>query len=96
MATISPDGAWIAYRGRDNGSLYIVRMDGTGRRLVVAQPSIGYAISGIAWGSGGDLIGVSMISQDDPDGEVILIQWDGCEAYRIGTLHGELDGLLIP
>ena len=95
-ATVSPDGTWIAYRGVDNGSLYMMRMDGTQRRLLIEKPSLAYAISGIAWGPGGDLLGVSMLTPDAPDGSVILMKWETCETYILPSLHGELDGLLIP
>ena len=93
---VSPDGNWIAYRGGDNGSLYMMRMDGTQRRLLIEKPSLAYAISGIAWGPGGDLLGVSMLTPDAPDGSVILMKWETCETYILPSLHGELDGLLIP
>jgi hypothetical protein len=93
---VSPDGNWIAYRGVDNGSLYMMRMDGTQRRLLIEKPSLAYAISGIAWGPGGDLLGVSMLTPDAPDGSVILMKWETFETYILPSLHGELDGLLIP
>ncbi len=96
MPAVSPDGNWIAYRGADNGSLYIIRIDGTQGRLVIEQPSLEYAITGIVWGPVGSLLGISMITLGTGDGEVILLQLEACEAYRITTLHGELDGLLIP
>jgi Tol biopolymer transport system component len=93
---VSPDGNWIAYRRVDNGSLYLMRMDGTQGRLLVEKPSPAYAISGIAWGPGGDLLGVSMLTPEAPDGLVILMRWETCETYILPSLLGELDGLLIP
>ncbi len=96
LPEVSPDGNWIAYRGRDNGSLYIMSMDGVQNHLVIEKPSLAHAVNGIAWGPDGGLVGVSMITPDEQDGEVILMQWEACEAYRLPGVHGELDGLLIP
>jgi Tol biopolymer transport system component len=96
MPAVSPDGNWIAYRGADNASLYLIRMDGAAGRKLIEPPSPNYAITGIAWGPGRGLLGVSLMTPEVPDGQVILLQPDGCEAYILPALQGELDGLLIP
>jgi hypothetical protein len=96
MPVISPDGQWVAYRGADNSSLYLIHPDGTEAHKLIENPSPGYAVSGIAWGPGSGMLGVSLITPEDQDGEVILIQPSGCEAYQLPSLHGELDGVLIP
>lgn len=91
----SPDGQWIAYRGRDNASLYLMKMDGTQNHLLIEKPGDDVAVSGIAWGPDGGLLGVSLISADAPDGEVLLMQWESCEVYRLPGVSGELDGVII-
>ncbi len=96
MPTVSPDGKWVAYRGVDNGSLYLIRINGADRRLIIEQPSPGYAISGIVWGPDGGLLGVSMTTPENPQGEIILMQVESCQAYVLPGIYGELDGLLIP
>lgn len=96
MPAVSPDGNWIAYRGADNASLYLIRIDGTEGHRVIEAPSPTSAITGIAWGPGSGLLGVSMITPETQNGEIILLQPEGCEAYILSTLHGELDGLFIP
>ena len=96
MPAVSLDGGWIAYRGADNASLYLVRIDGSGSRKLIESISPGYAISGIAWGPGGGLLGVSLLTPESQDGVIILLQPDGCEAYLLPSLQGELDGLIIP
>ncbi len=94
LPAISPDGTWIAYRGSDNNSLYLKGMDGSPARLLLDQPAI--AINGIAWEKAGHLLGVSLITPENSDGEIILIQVDNCEIYRIPQLHGELESIFIP
>jgi Tol biopolymer transport system component len=32
---LSPDGQWIAYRGADNSSLYLVRLDGSDEHRIM-------------------------------------------------------------
>jgi Tol biopolymer transport system component len=91
---LSPDGMWIAYRAADLASLYLAGMDGSPARLVLDQPAT--AISGIVWEKEGHLLGVSLITPETPDGEVILLQIDNCEAYRLPGMHGELDGIILP
>jgi len=96
MPAISPDGNWVAYRGADNGSLYLIRINGADGHVVIEQPSPGYAISGIVWGPDGGLLGVSMVAPEIPQGEIILMQIESCEAYVLPGVVGELNGLLIP
>ncbi|MCC6189075.1 MAG: PD40 domain-containing protein [Anaerolineales bacterium] len=96
MPAVSPDGKWIAYRGQDSASLYVMGMDGGESRQVIAAPSGDYPITGIVWGPSGGLLGVSLNTLASRDGEILLLQLEACEAYRLPTMHGELEGLLIP
>ncbi len=92
---VSPDGQWVAYRASDNSSLYLKGMDGSPARLLLDRPAS--AINGIVWEKGSHLLGVSLITPDtSSDGEIILIQYENCEIYRLPELHGELDGIFIP
>jgi hypothetical protein len=88
---LSPDGKWIAYRGRDNSSLYLVHTDGTDMHLVLDN----VGAEGITWTSSGWL-GVSLYNTNSSNGLVILFKPDSCEAYLLPELHGELDGIYLP
>jgi Tol biopolymer transport system component len=88
---LSPDGDWIAYRGRDNSSLYLVRTDGTDMHLVL--DNVGAV--GIEWSRSGWL-GVSLQKANSDASTIILIKPDSCEAYLLPALHGDLEGLSIP
>ncbi len=89
---LSPDGNWIAYRGRDNSSLYLVRTDGSDMHLVL--DNVGAV--GIEWNRSGWL-GVSLRMTNSDESTTILIKPEGCEAYLLPTaLHGDLQGLYIP
>jgi hypothetical protein len=94
IPTISPDGKWVAYRDRNMKSVYIKSMDGKTVRLLLDQP--GYALSGIVWDKDSNLLGVGVVTEQNQDGEIILLAPDSCEAYRIPGINGELDGVLIP
>lgn len=94
MPAVSPDGKWIVYRASDNSSLYIKGLDGSPTRLLLDNPAT--AINGIAWDKESHLLGVSLITPEYPDGEIILITPDSCETYRLPGLSGELDGVFIP
>lgn len=96
MPAVSPDGKWIAYRGVDNGSLYLIRIDGADGHIIIERPSPEYAISGIVWGPDGGLLGVSIATPENPQSEIILMQVESYEAYALPGIWGELDGLLIP
>jgi hypothetical protein len=93
-AAISPDGKWVAYRAEDNSSLYLKGMDGSPARLLLDHPAL--AINGIVWEKTGNLLGISMITEEYPQGEIILIAPDSCESYRLPGLNGALDAIIIP
>ncbi len=94
MPALSPDGKSIAYRASDNSSLYIKPMDGQPARLILDNPAI--AIDGIVWEKEGHLLGVSLVTGENDEGVMILMQVDNCETYRLPGLSGELDGIIIP
>jgi WD40 repeat protein len=93
MPVVSPDGKWIAYRAFDNGSLYIMNMNGDFPRLVLDNPAL--AINGIVWDNDGKYLGVSLITQDQSDGEVFIIDPFSCENYRLSKVSGEVNGIII-
>ena len=93
-STVSPDGKWIAYRAKDNASLYQKNMDGSPARLMLDNPAI--AINGIAWDKGGHLLGVSLITEQNQEGEIFIIAPDSCETYRLTSVIGMLDAVYIP
>jgi len=89
---LSPDGNWIAYRGRDNSSLYLVRSDGSDMHLAIDNAGV----VGIEWTRSGWL-GVSLKDQNSTESTIVLIKPEGCEAYRMpSSLQGDLEGLFIP
>jgi WD40 repeat protein len=91
-AKLSPDGNWIAYRGRDNSSLYLVHSDGSDNHLVADN----VGIVGVEWSRSGWL-GVSLRSANPDETRFVLFNPDGCEAYLLPTtLHGDLEGLFMP
>jgi Tol biopolymer transport system component len=88
---LSPDGEWIAYRGRDNSSLYLVHPDGSDMHLVL--DNVGAV--GVEWSQSGWL-GVSLQNINSDKSTNILLKPDGCEAYQLPGLSGELEGLFLP
>jgi len=94
MPALSPDGQWIAYRARDNNSVYLESLSGGPARLLLEKP--GLAVNGLTWERGGHLLGVSVMTDGVPDGSFLLIAVDSCETYRLPGLSGELDGVFIP
>ena len=90
--TLSLDGEWIAYRGRDNSSLYLVHPDGSDMHLVLDNAGA----VGIEWSRSGWL-GVSLEKANSDESTVVLIKPDGCQVYLLPpALHGQLEGLRIP
>ncbi len=89
---LSPDGQWIAYRGKDNSSVYLVHPNGSGMHLLVDNSGVG----GLEWSRSGWL-GLSLRKPDSSQSRTVLVKPDGCEAYRLSdTLQGELQGLDLP
>lgn len=92
-AAISQDGLWIAYRGRDNGSVYLVKTDGSGSRLLIDNPGVG--TSGIAWAASGWL---ALTVMNDSNGGVslLLVNPATCAAFASPGYSGTLQGIVMP
>jgi len=88
---MSPDEKWVAYRGRDNASVFIAQLDGSEMRLLLEAPSTG--TSGIAWGSK-EWLGVSLMDSDSKQ-KMILVNPDSCEVWVLPQLNGTLRGVVI-
>ena len=88
---ISPDGRWIAYRGRDNGSVYLVRSDGSDMHLVVDNAGA----NGLAWSSSGWL-GMSLNDYQSEQTTLVLIEPETCTVYRTAGFSGQLEDLSLP
>jgi WD40 repeat protein len=92
-AALSPDEEWIAYRGRDNSSLFVMRADGSAMHAVMEQPAL--AISGVQWSTSGWL-GVSLIDEQEPQRTLVIVKPEGCQVYRLAMTQGDLEGLWLP
>ena len=88
---ISPDGQWIAYRGRDNNSIYLVRTDGSEMHLAVENANA----NGLAWTASGWL-GVSLHDYQTEQTTLVLIDPQSCTVYRTDGLRGQLEDLYLP
>jgi Tol biopolymer transport system component len=89
---LSPDGKWIAYRGKDSSSLYLVSPDGNDMYLVLDNAGV----VGVEWSSAGWL-GVSLSDQNSTNSTIVLIKPENCEGYKLPfTVQGDLEGLFIP
>lgn len=89
---LSPDGKWIAYRGRDNSSIYAVHPDGSDTHLVLDKVDA----VGIEWSLSGWL-GVSLNHPNSDQSTLVMLKPVGCVSYLLSTtLHGDLEGLFIP
>jgi hypothetical protein len=89
---LSTDGNWIAYRGKDNSSLYLVHPDGSDMHLVLDN----VGVVGIEWSSAGWL-GVSLSDPSSTESTIVLVKPDNCEGYKLPfTVNGDLEGLFIP
>jgi hypothetical protein len=89
---LSLDGKWIAYRGKDNSSLYLVSPDGSDMHLVLDNAGV----VGVEWSSAGWL-GVSLSDQSSTESTIVIIKPDNCDGYKLPfTVQGDLEGLFIP
>jgi len=90
--SLSPDGQWIAYRGRDNSSVYLVRSDGSDARLLMDNVDARF----IEWSNSGWL-GASLRHPNSDESMAVIIRPDSCEVYLLPiALQGDLQGLYIP
>ncbi len=94
MPSVSPDGKWIAYRGSDNASLYVMSMDSSQPRLVLDKPAD--AIGGLAWSQDSVWLVLSLMTPEVPNGQIMLVKPDGCQVYLVPGLVGNPDGLVMP
>ena len=88
---ISPDGQWIAYRGRDNSSVYLVRPDGSDLRLLVDNAGA----FGLVWSSSGWL-GMSLNDYQSGMTTLVLIEPETCTVYRTTGVSGQLEDMYLP
>jgi hypothetical protein len=86
--SLSPDGQWLAYRGRDNSSLYLIHPDGSGQRLLLDNAGVSEA----AWSQSGWL-GVSLMAPGTDAQTLVLLKPESCEAYRVPGTYGALEAL---
>jgi len=91
-AALSPDEEWIAYRGRDNASLYVMHTDGSAMHVLMDQPAL--ATSGVQWSASGWL-GVSLIEGDGQQRTLVILNPESCQAYRLPMSQGDLEGLWV-
>ena len=91
-AALSPDEQWIAYRGRDNDSLYVMHPDGSAMHAVMEQPAL--AMSGVQWSTSGWL-GVSLVTGGDAQRTLLIVEPESCQAYLLRA-QGDLEGMWIP
>jgi len=90
-AALSPDEEWIAYRGRDNDSLYVMHTDGSAMHKVMDQPAL--AMSGVQWSASGWL-GVSLVNGGDEQRTLLIVKPESCQAYLLRA-QGDLEGLWV-
>jgi hypothetical protein len=90
-AALSPDEQWIAYRGRDNDSLYVMHPDGSAMHAVMEQPALG--MSGVQWSTSGWL-GVSLVTGGDAQRTLLIVEPESCQAYLLRA-QGDLEGMWI-
>lgn len=99
-AMISPDGVWVAYLDHVNGKmspgLYIAKLDGTERRLLVQLDH--WNVGGPVWSPDGQwlAIGVSNTDQFLPDNTAALLNVRTCQVYPLPHLKGAIQSWVQP
>jgi hypothetical protein len=91
-AALSPDGQWIAYRGRNNSDVHLVKLDGSENRLLLESPAVG--VSGLVWAQNGWL-GLSLSQMNTEKRKTILMDPVSCMVYEVPGPTGTLQGLSI-
>lgn len=90
---ISPDGQWIVFAdrqfGETNWGIYISRLDGSERKLVV-EPEVPTAFMSV-WGPNGQWLIVN--TRDANDKNIpILVNPFTCEMYPLNQVDGMVEG----
>jgi len=90
---VSPEGQWVAFTdrlGMQGNGLFISRLDGSERKLVMALD--GMALYFPIWGSEGNWLIVSVPNPDAQDGKPVqaLIELDSCQVIPLPDYGGEV------
>ncbi|GEM_PF-260483 len=91
---VSPDGGWIAFTSSRGGmlgnGLYVSRLDGSERRMVVALD--GRALYFPVWSPDGRWLVVSLPDPDDPVDQTAqaLIELDNCRVIPLPDVGGQV------
>lgn len=99
QAAISADNQWIAFvdkvNGRMGNGIYISRLDGTDKRLVV-QLDYWFTISPV-WSPDSNWVGFSVLNTDLPTGNLSLgaININSCEAVLLGEIDGAIRSWIV-
>jgi len=91
---ISPDGSRIAYRGIQNNSLYLKKLDGSQAQLLVDE--VGWAISGVTWSADGKKIAISVLEESGKPAEIFIIDTTGCQVQRVSAVQGDIEAIILP
>ena len=92
--SLSPDGQWLAYTekiiGRLGAGIYISRMDGSEKRLLVQLDS--WPVFLPLWSPDGKWLSFNASDNDSPDGSsnAGLINVDTCQVVPLPALQGEI------
>jgi len=86
---LSPDGQWLAYRGADNSSLYLVRLDGSDEYLLMT------GVGQVVWSRSG-WMGVALLGETASELGALLVQPESCRGYLLPSVHGYLQALYVP
>lgn len=90
---ISPDGQWIVFADREfgetNWGIYISRLDGSERKLVV-EPEVPTAFMSV-WSPDGKWLVINTRDVDDKNIPVLVNPFT-CEAFALSQLNGMVEG----
>jgi Tol biopolymer transport system component len=90
---ISPDGQWLVFAdrvfGANNWGIFISRLDGSGRKLVV-EPEVPTAFASV-WGPDGQWLIVNTANQEGVQIPV-LVNPITCQVARLNNFNGMVEG----
>jgi len=100
MAMISPDGEWIAYLDHVHGKmapgLFIAKMDGSQRRLLVQLDHWG--VGSPVWSPDGQWLAINVSNTDQflADSTTALLNVDSCQIIPLPNLAGSIQSWVLP